>query len=455
MTDPQPDPYSARDILANRPLVLAFGAILLGLCLLIVFAVLILRGNGLGQGNAGPTPFPSPGVGAESDVIISGISGSTTISLSLNAPTSLQVGRQTFSVRPEPVGQDGRWEPDVDEAQTAQWVYGSLINYIIGLPNNNENRNLLETLSSGDELQLALRDGTQHRFAVTNREYISVERTDVYNQNMPGITLILVGDRGDERLVVQGDYVVDTSQPGIGGGSGGSVVELGETAQLGNLRLSVSDAMALFDRPEAPPGFIFYIVNFEIQNTGAEPVDLSRMRFALSDNLGNQYAMNPQVAQAGTNAPPAGILNSGEVRQASAGYQIPAGLTSPTLLWHVSREGSLGEIQVSLPFVESNDGVAGQATVNLQRAEISEDGTSLLLAGQITNNGTQSLVVRESNVQLMSNGTVHLMLSTNPAFPWSVPPGQTTPFSISFQRPPVAQAEFTILNFPFQLNGLR
>jgi hypothetical protein len=455
MTDPQPDPYSLRDILANRPLLLAFGAILLGLCLLVVFAVLLLRGNGLVQGDGEPTPFPSVDAGGESDVIISGISGSTAISLSLNAPTSLQVGTRTFSVRPEPVGQDGQWEPDIDEAQTAQWVYGSLINYIIGLPNNDENRDLLETLSSGDELQLALRDGTQHRFAVTNREYISTERTDVYNQNMPGITLILVADRGDERLVVQGDYVVDTSPSGGGGESGGSAVELGETAQLGNIRVTVSDASALFDRPEAPPGFIFYIVNFEMQNTGAEPVDLSRMRFVLSDNLGNQYAMNPQVAQAGTNPAPAGILNSGEVRQMSAGYQIPSGLTSPTLLWQVSREGGLGEVQVSLPFAESNNAAAGQATVNLQSAEVSEDGTSLLLTGQVTNNGTQPLVVSESNVRLMSNGTVHLMLSTNPAFPWSVPPGQTVPFSLSFQRPSVAQAEFVILDYPFQLSGLR
>lgn len=454
MTDPQPDPYSVRDILANRPLMLAFGAILLGLCLLVVFAVLLLRGDGLVQGNADPTPFPSDESGAESDVIITGISGSTAISLSLNAPTTLQVGTQTFNVRPEPVGQDGQWEPDIEEAQTAQWVYGSLINYIIGLPNNDDNRELLETLGAGDEVQLTLRDGTQHRFAVTNREYISRERTDVYNQNMPGITLILVGDRGDERLVVQGDYVVDTSSAAGGGETAGSTVELGETAQLGNLRVTVTDATALFDRPEAPPGFIFYIVNFELQNTGAEPVDLSRLSFVLTDNLGNQYAMNPQVAQAGTNPAPAGVLNAGEVRQASTGYQIPSGLTSPTLLWRVNREGATGEIQVSLPFAESS-AAAGQATVNLQGAEISEDGTSLVLTGQVTNNGTQPLVVSEANVRLMSNGTVHLMLSTNPAFPWAVPPGQTVPFSLSFQRPSTAQAEFTILNYPFQLSGLR
>ena len=73
----------------------------------------------------------------------------------------------------------------------------------------------------------------------------------------------------------------------------------------------------------------------------------------------------------------------------------------------------------------------------------------------MTNNGSQPLLVNETDVTLTANGTVHLILATNPAFPWVVPPGQTVPFTLSFQRPAGAEAIFTLLNRPFQLSGLR
>ncbi|HSM55249.1 MAG TPA: hypothetical protein VK879_03765, partial [Candidatus Sulfomarinibacteraceae bacterium] len=443
MSDAPTTQYSIRDVLANRPLMVAIGAILIGLCLLTVFAILLLRGQGI-LGNGGePTPFPAADVATENDVIVGGLSGSTPVSLTLNMPTSLQVGTQTFGVRPEPVDEDGIWAPELTEGRTALWVYGSLINYVIGLPSNNDNRSLLESMGPGDELLLTMRDGTVHRFAVTNREYVSTDRRDVFEQSTPGLTLILVRASGDERLVVQADYVVDTTSAGSvddDSAGAGNAVELGETAQLGNLRLTVTDASALYDRAEAPPGFIFYLVNFQIQNAGTQPVDLGELRFVLNDDLGNQYAMNQQAAQigaaeAGGNQPPSGVLASEEMRNATAGYQIPAGLSSPRLTWIVRRAGGTGQIQVSIPFAETSAAAAQQATVNLQGAEVSADGTGLVLTGQITNNGSQPLIVSESNVTLMSNGTVHLMLSTNPAFPWTVPPGQSVPFSLSFKRP--------------------
>ncbi|MFW5942426.1 MAG: DUF4352 domain-containing protein [Chloroflexota bacterium] len=464
MSDAPTTQYSIRDVLANRPLMVAIGAILIGLCLLTVFAILLLRGEGILGNGSEPTPFASADDASENDVIVAGLSGSTPVSLTLNMPTSLQVGTQTFSVRAEPVDEEGGWTPELTEGRTALWVYGSLINYVIGLPSNDDNRSLLESVGAGDELQLTMRDGTEHRFAVTNREYVSTDRRDVFEQATPGLTLILVRARGDERLVVQADYVVDTTGAGVDGvedsAATGNAVELGETAQLGNLRLTVTDASALYDRPEAPSGFIFYLVNFQIQNAGTQPVDLGELRFVLSDDLGNQYALNQQAAQigaaeSGDNEPPSGVLASEETRNAIVGYQIPASLSSSRLTWTVSRSGGTGQIQVSIPFAETSEAAAQQATVNLQGAEVSTDGTSLNLTGQITNNGSQPLIVSESNVTLTSNGTVHLMLSTNPAFPWTVPPGQSVPFSLSFQRPSGAEALFTILNYPFELSGLR
>jgi hypothetical protein len=348
------------------------------------------------------------------------------------------------------------WDPDVGEGNTAVWVYGTVINYILGLPDTRQNQDLLENLAPGNEIVLALRDGFELRFAVTNRELIAANRSDVFAQNTPGLTLVMLHARGDERLVVQAAYVADTAVvSGVGAPSGSGTVELGEPAQLGNLRLTVENATALYDNPQAPPGFIFYIVDFLLENVGAEAVDLSRIRFTLADDLGNQYASSAQAASFGSFAPVSGVILPGERRQASIGYQIPAGLVSPSLTWSVMREGGTNQIQVLIPFAESGGESAQGAEVSLQAASVSADGTSLVLGGQISNNGAQALVVNESNVSLRSDGTVHLMLSTNPAFPWVVPPGQSLPFSVSFQRPAETEAVFTLLNQPFALTGLR
>lgn len=445
--------YGLRDVLENRPLLVALGVAVAGLILLIVFIVLLLQDDGL-NGLGGPTPFPSPVAGGIGDVIVSGISGSGTISLTVNAPTAMRLGTQTFSVRAEPVQADGTWNPDAAEGNTAMWVYGTVVNYILGLPESQGNRELLESLAPGDEVILSLRDGFELRFAVTNREQIAANRSDVFAQNMPGLTLVMLRMRGDERLVVQAAYVADTATVSTGSEAGG-VVEIGEPAQLGNLRVTVEEAAALYDRPEAPAGFNFYIVDILIENVGAEAVDLARLRFSLTDELGNQYASSAQAGRYGAYPPVAGVILPGETRQASVGYQIPAGLTSSALTWSVMREGGTSQIQVRIPFAESDSNGVQGAQVSLQNATVSADGTSLQLSGAISNNGTQPLVVNETNVAMHSDGTVHLMLSTNPAFPWVVPPGETLPFSVSFQRPVEAQAVFTVLNQPFELTGLR
>lgn len=447
-----------RELAAGRtPLLVAVGAILVGLCLLIVFAVLLLRDrDGLDVvDGSDPTPFPTTEVSSTTDVIVGGLAGGTPISLTVNAPTTLAIGAQTFGVRPEPVAADGTWAPELADNQTTAWVYGTLINYVLGLADSDENQALLEGLAAGSEIVLTLRDGTQHTFAVTSREFVPTNRSDLFAQNLPGITLVLLGARGDERLLVRGDYVVDTTAGSETPGTAGNLVELGETAQLDNLRLTVTGATSLYDRPEAPAGFIFYLVDVQLENVGTEPVELSQLRFVLRDDLGNQYALNPQGGNLGNNPPPSGTLAPGESRLTSLAYQLPSGLTSPSVNLLISREGGAGQVQVTLPFAGAGAEAAGSASVAVQDAQVSDDGTTITLLGQVTNNGSQPLLVNETDVSLSANGTVHLILATNPAFPWVVPPGQTAPFTLSFQRPAGPEAVFTLLSRPFQLSGLR
>jgi hypothetical protein len=78
------------------------------------------------------------------------------------------------------------------------------------------------------------------------------------------------------------------------------------------------------------------------------------------------------------------------------------------------------------------------------------------MVGTIMNNGEQAVVVTQDDVWLRTPaGASYLMLSTNPAFPWTVPPGQTLQFGVTFQTPIGADtAVFTVLNQSFQLTNL-
>jgi hypothetical protein len=434
-----------RTALISRPILLVtLGAVGAGLVLSCLFAILLLRPETTLDPT--PTPFAQAEAVVPDDVIIS----SDTVTVSLSAPVSLEVGGRSYQVQPQVVTVDGVWAPAIAGEQTAVWIHGTIINYVLGLSDTVANRATIESLAPGDEIVLRGRDGAVHTFAFNSRRTVPATSRDIFDQTAPGITLVLVGARGQERLVAQGRYVVAETTPA----EDPNVVELGETAQLNGLQLTVLSAMHQFERPEAPSGFAFYLIDFELQNVGTTILETGNLRLTLADHMGNQYALNPTASQVGNYMPVGGPLGPGQTARATAGYQIPAGLSSPTLRWVVTRLDTGSQAQVNIPFRGAAE-LGQQALVTLQQGEVSLDGTSLMLWGQITNLGDQPLVVQETNVSLISNGSFYLILSTNPRFPWIVAPGQTADFSLTFQRPSGDTAVFTVLNQPFQLTGLR
>ncbi len=436
----------------NRNQVVLLAVLVVGVAVLFLGLGYLLWGQNTAV-SATPTPFAETnpeGVGGEP--LIFGISDSGTVSVTLDLPITLKLADREFAVRAERVTAEGTWSPEASE-DTAVWVYGSVVNYVFGLQATDETQTLLEGLTPGDEITVVTRGGASLPFLFESRQMIPKNNRDVFAQNRPGVTLILIGMSGEERLVVNGRFAADrATTPQLEDNR----IELGETAQLDNIQITVTGAAYVPSRPEIPPGFAFYQIDFQVQNVGLTALDTSRLRFTLLDDLGNQYALNPAASQVGNYPPLSGFLNVGQSVQATAGYQIPAGLVSNTLGWVVSRTDTNSQIQVIIPFNGSNRALLG-SSVSLVRAEVSSDLTNLILAGQITNVGEQPLVVTENDVSLRTaDGSAYLLLSTNPAFPWTVPPGQSASFTVIFQRPVTSDsAVFTVLNQPFQLTGLR
>lgn len=457
-SESEEETLTMRDKLVENRLWIAIAAVVI-VVLCIVGAILLARSlssddGGQAQVDGTPTPFPSPPAqigGSSGEALVIGMGDSTTISVTLDIPKTLTLGGQIFSIRADRIGEDGKWAIGSTAEKSAAWIYGTIINYVVGLPESTGNRSLLEGLTTGQEMVVSTQGGRDLAFSFLSRDTLASSDQSIFAQNTPGITLVLMGMQGQERMVVRGRYVV----PEASSLGQDNVVNLGETAQLDDVQFTVTGASHILDRPEAPAGFAFYLIDYQVQNVGLTALDTTRLSLSLVDSQGNQYALNPVASQLGNNPNLSGFLNSNQSMTASAGYQIPIGLSSKALNWVVTRLDTGSQVQVTIPFSGGRDTAQGTA-VSLARAEVSSDLTSLILGGQIANLGDQAILVNEADVRLeTADGSYYLMLSTNPPFPWKVDPGQSVQYVVTFQRPSEATAVFTVLSQPFEITDLR
>ncbi len=405
-----------------------------------------------------PTPFPGavgqgPAENVAGDALVYGISDSTTVSVTLDVPVTLGLSGRSLAVQTVTINPDGSWSPVLSGADTAGWVYGSIINYIMGLPPTDENRAMLESMAPGTQMVLTTRSGAEFVFESGASRLVPANDQSIFSQLAPGMILALTESGEGERLVVDGRYLLTESAGGVD--SGNVIIGVGETAQLSDVQVTVTGVTYLPNDPNTPAGFAFYVVNFQIFNAGPTAEDVSKLRLVLVDEIGNQYALNPVASRLGENPPlTGGFLNPGTALPVSVGYQVPSGLISTSLTLTVIRSDTGDQVQVNLPFSGGN---AAQSTIiSLQSVEVSADLSNMNMVGTIMNNGEQAVVVTQDDVWLRTPaGASYLMLSTNPAFPWTVPPGQTLQFGVTFQTPIGADtAVFTVLNQSFQLTNL-
>ena len=354
------------------------------------------------------------------DVIVV-FDGTGTLSIDLDPPQLLTIRNRDYPIETQFVSQEGSWVGD--DSGEIEWVFGSIINQVYGFPSNEANQILLEQLVPGDRVSVQYQSGETKSFLITGREIVERSNADLFAQSRPGINLVWLGQpEAGGRLIVTGDFALPDN--GTDNELGSAIAEVGETVQLADLRISVSDTAVLAGDPNTPPGFSLFLVNFQIENIGPRTLDTGLLRLVLADEDGNQYSLNPTASQAGTNPILSGFLETGVSRGATAGYQIPANLSSPQLMWSVSRTDSPGRVEVMIPFVgERNDA----AQVSVDQAEVSLDGTTLLLAGSIQNNGEFPLVVNESDLSLRSQWDGISYLFHHPRLPlddrpWSIQP---------------------------------
>jgi hypothetical protein len=123
-------------------------------------------------------------------------------------PETLELGGVPFRVYPSAID-NGEW-PYQSVEGTASWIGGTLINWCFGVPALDSNITLFDRLdkaANGDRVALLrMSGGLVRRYQLQKPVQVERQQIEVFAQNWPGITIVLVGDeQGTERWIILGN----------------------------------------------------------------------------------------------------------------------------------------------------------------------------------------------------------------------------------------------------------
>jgi hypothetical protein len=366
-------------------------------------------------------------------------------------PQKLHVRDRVYEITPIGVPK-GNWTAKAD-SPNGEWVFGSLVNYLIGLPGTQENQDLLEALSEADKIVVEKTDGQTLEFKFTGRKMVAPDDKSVFTQQRPGLTLLLLGADGEQRMVVTADYVVDSeankSVPS-------KTVAINTPVEIGPVRIKALSGRLVENAPGIPVGSAFYQVDFTAENTSDATVNVADFVFELRDYAGQKYKLSDTASRLGPNPPPAGQLLPGLSSTFMSGFEVPSNITGPVLTWGFKPAAAFnGQATVAVPLVgpTPTPDPRSQARVQISQAYFSPDQTELIVVGGIENPTGALITVGESDVALKTpDGVLAALRLPEPAFPWRVSPNDTVNFTLHFSRLPSNQAILTILNNSFKLS---
>jgi hypothetical protein len=418
-------------------LIFGFGAVGIAAVLLLV-AIAQLIG---GAASSAPAPTPVPTcVGPNCPIA----------QPSPLVPRKLYVRDRTFDITPVAV-QKGKWPADVD-GNNASWVFGTLVNYLMGLPNTSENNDLLQAVSEADKITLELSDGQLVEFKFDAQQLVSPDNQEIFTQHHPGLTLLLLGDDGAQRLVVTANYDVSSE---ANRAVPSNVVAINTPIEIGDVRVKVLNGRLVENAPGIPVGSAFYLVDFTAENIGTDALDVSDFVFELMDFARQKYKLSDTASKLGPNPPPGGQLLPGLSGTFTTGFEVPSNITGPILTWVFKPDAAFkGQANVAVPLVgpTPTPDPRSQARVQISQAYYTPDQSQIVIVGSLANPSGALIPVGTADIVLSTpEGILATLSSADPVLPWRVGPGDTLNFTLTFSRLPSAAAILRILNDSFEL----
>jgi hypothetical protein len=191
---------------------------LIGLAAVVVVGVLLLNSVVAGGGGAGGGT-PTPGVTGTPEVTPTAIPvGMLRIGQAEVPPifpVTLQIGARAWAVAAAPVDHaGGNWQVS-QAANQANWLPGSVINWVFGLWDDpaGANAGVLHDMTAPTTATLRMSNGTARTFRLAPSRPISRLEISIFAQREPGLTIVLVG--GPETapaVVTQGTEITANPQ---------------------------------------------------------------------------------------------------------------------------------------------------------------------------------------------------------------------------------------------------
>ncbi len=449
------EPLSALwDDPARRPLVLLSLIALIGICGLscFVLSLAVVSSGDILSGPAAVQPTEAAGVPITESVNIS--ANQTPVPVGI--PSRMTIRNIAYAVTPMQMSRQNEWRFDARAARTAFWAPGSLVNYVIGLPASDENRQVFESLKPGDLIVLDTAVGAL-RYRVSELTTIPADQLAALEvQTRPQITLMLLSDGGDTRRVAIAPYTDE--------GTANSLTNLGVPINLGDVRVrAFGERLVPGDVIGLPAGQNFYQVNVEVTSLVTRVLDASQFTSWLIDGVGLRFEASDEAARvAGGLGWTSGALSPGQTVTGTAGFQVPATMAGPHLEWNFAADPANPYVaRVVIPYQTLDvrptaaPTAAPIAEVTPLNVNISPEGNELRIVGNVRNLTDRFLAVSLRDVSLTSGGAPIAINSSLPAFPWSITAGETLAFQLTFTRPPPGQpAIFTMFGQSFQIDGL-
>jgi hypothetical protein len=387
--------------------------------------------------DVGGTATPAPTLAAE---LLADIVDSSGVRTPLVAPRTLEIAGVSFVVQPVQV-KSGDW-PRPYEERAASWVYGTSVNYVIGLEATPANKALVTSLQAGQELLLRMSTGLLYRFAYVDAVMVAPQASEIFRQSRPGMTLVLLGDDRERRLAVRSGYIPE-SDLGLAPVQDEIKAAVGEVAVLNEAVQVVCLGNRLLSKPGPPPGYVYQAVEYRVENVSA--VEVSGGNFSHHLESGGMrypivavpHEVNPWPILPET-------LAGGDVFHTVAIYAVPEMALAEGLTWEFSAGPDGAQARVGLP---AYSGRLAE-TVELTGAR-TMDGYLTATFG--ISAALHSLELGPADIEL----TGGRLRADGNVFPWRVPAGGAGQFTLLAE--PVRDGPLTVAilehGFEFTLSG--
>jgi hypothetical protein len=320
----------------------------------------------------------------------------------------------------------GTWEPDL-EPGTAAWLNGTYINHSFCLPQ--EASPTVAALSRGDVITMRPASGAVRRYEVSRVRRVGRQQVEVLDQRRAGLTLILCGEAGNERTVVEAIYHPErTDTPVLGRGQAAVVPDLA--------RLSVQTVQTMPPTGTFPTGYTEVALTVDLENLTSDVL--------LGDDIADQLEMDGAIAErlSTTHTP----IDAHATGQAIYRYLVPEAGGSAT--WRATAlTGESVSIALRIePAPLGSPRTPYTATVDAASVRLVEErsGRRVTLTAQVTPSGPDAATLERGDVTVWVGGRSIALADGSSPLPVLVQAGNPTDLTIVAVLPDVSSFEIQI-----------